>query len=163
LKFNPKGLKENSRWSQQSEDHRKGGPPNITTLKGWKILGRFWHPFRVRSSLLSKTGGLRFAATTGYFLAAPSGCHSLLFSWCLLVVDAASIRSPRVSKGYFGNWLSLTVGLLTRSATSLVWSLVITAAGKLCAKMKEAETKAAKPGLALTWQSSRPRLAELGT
>src|SRR5215471_18835750 len=26
-----------------------------------------------------------------------------------------SVRSPRVSKGYFGNWPSLTVGLLTRS------------------------------------------------
>jgi hypothetical protein len=32
--------------------------------------------------------------------------------------SVVSVRSPRVSKGYFGNWPSLTVGLLTRLRSS---------------------------------------------
>jgi hypothetical protein len=44
---------------------------SISTLKGCQTSfgPDFWHPFRVLRRY-SSTGGLRYASTTGYFLAA---------------------------------------------------------------------------------------------
>src|SRR6185503_17101222 len=76
----PGGLPDSSRWLKRSENHRnrlekglhsEGVRESQENL--WRTL-LIWHPVGVRSFLHASTGGLRFATTTGYFLATP-GLH----------------------------------------------------------------------------------------
>src|SRR6185503_325195 len=66
----PGGLTDSSRWLKRSENHRKKSEKSCTqegceNLKGLSHLA----PRRGAVFLPASTGGLRFAATTGYFLA----------------------------------------------------------------------------------------------
>jgi len=69
LRIQPEGLPDSSRWSQRSADHRKA-KEKIRTLKECQ-KNRGTPPGCGQTSLLS--GGLRYAATTGYFLPNPPG------------------------------------------------------------------------------------------
>ena len=45
---------------------------------------KIWHPFRVLCAYVLVTGGLRYASTTGYFLAALQAAFGLPAASCLL-------------------------------------------------------------------------------
>jgi hypothetical protein len=61
------GVTYSSRWSQRSEDHRK---PASSSSAPWRGATVFWHAVPGADRLLFFSGGLRYAATTGYYLTA---------------------------------------------------------------------------------------------
>jgi hypothetical protein len=65
--FQPEGLSDSSRWSQRSVDHRTTIENNSTPETG---VRKTWHPSGVRTTWALPSGGLRYAATTGYYLTA---------------------------------------------------------------------------------------------
>ena len=71
----PGGLADSSRWLKRSENHRNKStkelhPEGVREPQRESLeYPSLWHPFGVRSFLSASTGGLRFATTTGYFLA----------------------------------------------------------------------------------------------
>src|SRR6266550_8910261 len=62
-----KGCSDSSRWSQRSEDHRNEASSSPAPRRGATV---FCHPFRVWNYFRLLSGGLRYAATTGYYLTA---------------------------------------------------------------------------------------------
>src|ERR1700730_12855607 len=71
----PEGLSDSSRWSQRSANHRKEAIRSAVPRRGATV---FCHPFRVENHFRLSSGGLRYAATTGYYLTAlQAGDHSL--------------------------------------------------------------------------------------
>jgi len=94
----PGGLRESSRWSKRSEDHRLG-------------QARRWHPDgvpdekRKQSSLLAPlrgcnfflicSGGFRFAATTGYCLPALQADLQVLKSRIKIKSTKCALRSGK--------------------------------------------------------------------
>src|SRR6266850_1682271 len=64
-KYQPEGLPDSSRWSKHSGDHR---PTRAKEGHPGRVLEKRWHPAGVRYTTNCFSGGLRFAATTGYFL-----------------------------------------------------------------------------------------------
>jgi hypothetical protein len=64
--FQPEGLSDSSRWSQRSGDHRKGVPTWSVPRRGASV---FLTPVP-GVELFKLSGGLRYAATTGYYLTA---------------------------------------------------------------------------------------------
>src|SRR6266850_4735676 len=64
----PGGLSDSSRWSQLSADHRIAIENNSTPGKGVRKNGGTPPGCELRGAFLS--GGLRYAATTGYYLTA---------------------------------------------------------------------------------------------
>jgi len=71
----PSGLPESSRWSQRSEDHRlkreNNGTPTGCQMGGYaRDSHRNSRTLPGCKSFLIRSGGFRFASTTGYCLAA---------------------------------------------------------------------------------------------
>ena len=96
----PEGLRESSRWSQRSEDHRvEAGkkdrtPTGCQMKKGMQdMLFEILAPLRGAKSFLICSGGFRFASTTGYYLPAfradPTSKYLLTskLNWRLLTFD----------------------------------------------------------------------------
>jgi len=69
-KYQPEGLSDSSRWSQQSGDHRETRVKEEHPGKGAR---KTVAPRRGAIQQLLFPGGLRFAATTGYFRSNPPG------------------------------------------------------------------------------------------
>ncbi len=107
----PEGLSDSSRWSQRSEDHRKAESSSPAL---WRSARFFGHLFQVRIHFRFSSGGLRYAATTGYYLTAfqadiffhpvsaarrsgPAVAHGLGFS-CV----ARPTRLPRGGTDFMG-------------------------------------------------------------
>jgi hypothetical protein len=69
----PEGLGESSRWSKRSVDHREP----LVELHPERGATDFLAPILGACHFLPLSGGLRYAATTGYFLAAFQAAVSL--------------------------------------------------------------------------------------
>jgi len=70
ISVQPEGLQESSRWSEGSGDHRYRVNWN-TPLKGcWIFPTKVLHPIGCYPRPPHVSGGLRYASTTGYLLAA---------------------------------------------------------------------------------------------
>src|SRR5882762_5715252 len=63
----PEGLSDSSRWSQRSADHRTTIESNSQPER---VSEKRWHSSGVRTTWALLSGGLRSAATTGYYLIA---------------------------------------------------------------------------------------------
>jgi len=84
----PEGLSDSSRWSERSADHRPTNKDDFHPEKGGR---KRWHPSRVRANCSPRSGGLRYAPTTGYYLTAFQA--EILRRNCRVAVSLCELKS----------------------------------------------------------------------